>query len=439
MERLRARLRDRFGRGAAPVLPVAESRFGAALRTRPGQEDDARMYAWASGPRSDDLLAMFAYNNWVYSAVSRMADEAASAEFMVRPIDDLIQPLEHPLTDLLGLHGVPNDYQDSSEFWAMHFSQLDLVGNVYWYWYSKTGMGAPTEVHLLEPNEVQVIPGRSQGVAGYRYQHEGKIHHIHPDYITHFKGINPRDVYYGMGALECLRIEISSDRSMSLWNNKFFGDDVAIPAGILTVPDDVTDAQMQELDTKLNARHGFGQRRTAILKSQPGGIAYYPAGVAPRDMDFTNGRLLSRRAVYEALQLPLGLMSEASTEAHARVAERQLAAAVRRRHMRTCRKLIRDALPFWEGPRTWKQRVCDFEDLGQRAADWDRESKRLAAVGKYMSVDEVRTRILRLPAAGEGFQSADSTSSQSRGAAGGRGDRPVSGDRQAENVVGREK
>lgn len=433
---IRQRLRDRLGLDGPGLPAAARVDF---LRMRPGQNEDGRDLTYATGPRAVDTLAMYALNNWVMTAVSRMAEEAASAEFFVRLMADVVTPIDHPLSDLLGLHGVPNDYQDTAEFWAMHFAQLDLAGNVYWYWWSKSGRGAPTEVHLLEPDEVSVIPGRSGGVAGYRYLHRGVEHLLHPLQVTHFKGIHPKDVYYGMSALEALRVDISSDNNMSRWNNKFFGDDVAIPAGILTVPDDVTDEQLRELDTKLNARHGFGQRRTAILKSQPGGIAYYPAGVAPRDMDFTNGRLLSRRAVYEALQLPLGLMSEASTEAHARVAERQLAQAVRRRHMRTARKLIVDALPFWEDEAGWKSKVVDFEDLGQRAADWDRESKRLAAVGKYMTVDEVRTRILRLPAAGEGFQSADSTSSQGRGASGGRGDRPVSGDRQTGDVVGREK
>jgi hypothetical protein len=56
----------------------------------------------------------------------------------------------------------------------------------------------------------------------------------------------------------------------------------------------------------------------------------------------------------------------------------------------------------------------DFEDLTVQSADWDRESKRLAAVRPYMLRNEVRTRILHLPAM-DGWDEQDKANGQQPG------------------------
>jgi HK97 family phage portal protein len=407
------------------------------LRARPGQNLDAQMYAWATGPRCEQTLAMYAYNNWVMTAENKLSSRAATAALQVQAIDDPMTMYEkHPMLELLGERGRPNDYQDSLEFWMNGIIDLDLAGNAYFYWFSAAG-GAPTEVHLLEPYYMQVIPGASKGVAGYTYRYQGHEYRLSPEQVTHFKTPNPFNRYYGMSALEALRLIISSDLSMTRWNDQFFGDDVAVPAGAFIIPNDVSDADKDRFSDEINSRHA-GRRRTAVLRAAPGSVAYMAAGIAPKDMDFTEGRMLSRKAVYEALELPLGLMSEASTEAHARVAERQLAETIRIRHTRIARKLTIDALPFWSAS---KLRKVDFEDLSLRAADWDRESKRLNAVRPFMTRNEVRTRILHLPPI-DGWDETEMTNAAPEDAGqpeSGRDTDSVQPEGQVRDVVGQEQ
>lgn len=370
-----------------------------SLRARPGQALEAQMFAYSTGPNFDSLLAMYALSNWVNSAVGRLASRAAAAELMVQNPDNPIQVYpDHPILELLGARGRPNDYLDALEFWEAHFTTLDLAGNVYWFWWNDSGVpGAPTEIHQLEPSQVTVMPGRRLGVEKYVYRVMGHEYDLPPWSVTHFKRTNPFNRYYGLSALEALRVEVASDRSMAEWNYQFFDADVAVPAGIMVVPENVSDDELHRIEDELSGKYGE-RRRTAVVRSAVGATVYHPAGIAPRDMDFTNGRMLSRKAVYEALELPLGLMSEASTEAHARVAERQLAETIRIRHVRTVRKLNTDAMWFWPGA---SKRVLEFEDLSLRSADWDRESKHLAAVKPFMLENEVRERILHLPALGD--------------------------------------
>ncbi len=110
-------------------------------------------------------------------------------------------------------------------------------------------------------------------------------------------------------------------------------------------------------------------------------------------MDFKEGRLLSRQAVYEALGLPLGLYSESSTEAHARVAERLKLNNVYKLHVRWATKIDQDALTFWPG---WARYQTRFEDV--RKVDWQMEKLKLDSLRGLMTVDEIRERHLNLPA-----------------------------------------
>lgn len=436
MNPIRQWLVDKLAPRPAPSIQIDN-----ALRARPGQALDAQMFAYGTGPRCVETLAMYAYSNWVVTAEDKISSRAATAALQVQARNDPMKLYEdHPLLALLGEFGVPNDYEDSLEFWLNLMLDYDLAGNAFVYWFSGFG-GAPTECHLLEPQYMQIVPGSGQGIAYYVYRYMGRDYRLSPGEITHIKRANPFNRYWGLSALEACKVEVRSDYSMALWNEHFFSDDVAVPAGAYVIPSSVPDAEMERFRDEVTARHG-GRRATAVLRADPGAVAYMKAGIDPKDMDFADGRMLSRKAIYETLELPLGLMSEASTEAHARVAERQLAETIRIRHTRFARKLTIDALPFW--PAASLRRV-DFEDLTVRSADWDRESKRLAAVQPYMLRNEVRTRILHLPPI-EGWDQEDKNGQQSRvqpndvpagggAAAGGRDPGAVQHQRQSGDVV----
>ncbi len=369
------------GRAIEPVLDWG-------LRAAPGQAVEGRTRTYAPDVRVAEYIALYALSTWVYTAVARLAEAVASAALEVVQRDDLVTAEEdHGLVRLLGKYGKPNDDQDSLEFFELHQTYYELCGNSFWFW-ENNGLldGRPTAVHILHPQMIRIVPGVTEHVAYYEYGVLGNFFRLDPAQVTHFRKPNPFNHYWGVPALEALMVTVVGDRAASVWNRDFFGNGVAIPAGILIVPPTLTDAERDRFDREFNAKHGE-TRRTAILRADVGATVYHPAGLGPHDADFKEGRLLSRQEVYEALDLPLGVMSEASTEAHARVAERRLMVSVRRRHERIERKLNSDAMQFW--PR-WKTLSARFEDVRHDAIDWDQQSKKIKVLERYLDEEEIR-------------------------------------------------
>ena len=178
---------------------------------------------------------------------------------------------------------------------------------------------------------------------------------------------------------------------MANWNYQFFGDDVFAPAGVLVVDESVSEKERERLEKELEGKHGT-RRRTMVFRAKQGSTTWIDAGLKQHDLDFVNGRLLSRQAVYEALGLPLGLWSESSTEAHARVAERLKLNTVWKLHERTAVKLNADALPFWPGASRYEARYRDI-----RKVDWQMEKLKLESLRGLMTVNEIREQHLSLP------------------------------------------
>lgn len=385
--------------------------LNSKLQAHPAQKPDSASMLYAPQINLVPFMVQYALNHWVYTAVNKLATTAASAEFMItsRP-DGMERSHDHPLLALIGKYGRPNSDQDSFEFLEKHFQYLIIAGNSYWLWDEPVN-GAPTSVYLLEPEHMKIVPGADKTIARYEYWYMGRVVKYEPRQITHFRKANPYNRYYGLSALQVLYLTILSDNSMLQWNSDFFDDELGLPSGIMVVPEDTSDEEIDRLRAEFTARHGEG-RRVAFVKSDAGKAVWLEAALKHKDYDFEKGRLLSRRSVYEALDLPLGAMSENSTEANAKVAERQLAKSVAVQHTRTERKLNVDGLDFWA---KWKIWQTEFEDIARKSLDWTAEKDRVIIDTMILSLDELRMREHKLPPLAEGVNTVASSKSNSEG------------------------
>lgn len=382
--------------------PSLASTMGSELRSRPLQGLEARTYPSGTVLDVARYVATFAVNGWVNTGVSRMSSLTAATPLQVVAHRNTVQTNpDHPILALLGEFGQPNDGFSAFEFWENHYTYFLLTGNAFWYWVSRAGTTVPDEVHLLNPAQVKIVPGSDRYVACYEYQVMGQTVKLSPFQVTHFRRPNPFSAYWGLPALEAIMVQVLTDLGQANWNKELFGDGVAVPAGVLVLPSSVSDAERQRIDDEWNAQHSQ-RRKTAVVRGEPGSVQWVNAGLNPMDADFINGRKLNRQAIYEALELPLGVMSEASTEAHARVAERQQLHAAWRQHFRVASKLnslpgstIRTIAPMQYFP-DWDKWLARPVDVRLEAADWDQMSKKLAALDRYLSADEIRTSELGL-------------------------------------------
>lgn len=378
------------------LVDVIGPETAPSVRGRPGQSLDASSYpSGVLRPELREFGNFFALSPWVNMGVSRMAEAAGVARLRVHDrSDDSIENTGHPILDLVGPYGMPNDSQDSLEFLEEHLTSDYLFGNVYWYWWDPSGgRGAPRQVYQLSPEAVKVVPGRGRNVDGYIYTHMGHEYALDVREITHFKRPNPYNAYYGLSAFVALYVDITGDRAMAYWNRDFFGEGVSLPAGILVVPFDTGEAEMRRLEYELSAKYGE-RRQTALVRAAPGAAAWFDGGLKHHDYDFLQGRELVRSMVFDAIGLPRGLLSESSTEAHARVAERQYYGNLYQRLMRITARLNADALGFWPGSASW---ATKYLDLRMMFADWQQESFRAQTLKSITSVNE-RRAIYNYPA-----------------------------------------
>lgn len=359
---------------------------------------DSPEWVWVQSPDFVGDLAIYAYRIWINTAIDRVAELCVSVPMIVREADGLGVYGDHPLLRLLGTYGRPNRLQDSFEFMESHFKRMDIWGNDVWFWQSEFG-GAPDEVYQLDLRHVQIRV--EDGLQWYFYTVGGVEFRISPEQITHFRRSNPQasGVFWGMSAIEKLRSVAEEDALMSKWNRQFFA--TGAPNGILIVDaDDVSSEQAKAMENEFHQNED-GKRRLVVLRSGAGLGVWHDAASRQRDLDFNEGRLLTRQAAFDALGFHVGAVSEASTEAHARVAEALVRESAWIRHLRTA-SALNSVLEFWPGADRYR---VDFQDV--RATDWERESKKLAAVMPYMTINEVRSRYLELGPIGGGDRFAE--------------------------------
>lgn len=339
------------------------------------------------------IIAQYGLNSVVYATVNRITLEAANSEFMVSGrFDAMIQNLNHPLLELVGKFGAPNPDQDSFEFWEKHFQCLCLTGNSYWFWDKPNSRFEPTELYLLEPENMRIVPGLERTIGHYEYWNNGVMKPLSVEQITHFRKPSPFSRYYGLSPLIAPFPVIYGDNLMLQWNNDIFNSRLGMPAGILIVPQETSDEDIERIRLEFIAQHGE-QRTVAVVRSEAGSAVWLEGGLKARDADFEGGRGTNRKNIIEASGTPLGVTAETTTEASALVFERAFARMVYGEMTRSVRKLNRDGLPFWPD---WRQWQCLFADNRKNAVDWRREYQRFQAMFPVLSRDEIRQREFQL-------------------------------------------
>ena len=335
-------------------------------------------YTVLAGPDFDKDLAAYVLNEWVNTAIDRVSELSASTPLQVK--DRQGKHIDHPLLWLVGPLGRPNQMQDAIEFLETHFTRMDVHGNDIWYWLSRTG-GAPDEVYQLDPRRIQIRV--TEGIPTYFYTASDGQFLLDRRQITHFKrgNIIAPNPYWGISALHKLQAVISSDSNMSEWNKQFF--ESGVPSGILFVERDMATDEMKKLQKDLVAFHK-SDRKVAVLRATPSVAQFVQANLAHREMEFTDGRMLTRQAAFDALGFHAGLVSESSTEAHARIAERQVRQSAHNRQRRLASQL-NDALRFWPG---WENYRLQFGDV--RLTDWEQEERKIKGLTLALQSPELK-------------------------------------------------
>lgn len=364
------------------------TRFNRRLRPAPHVESLARhnAYIWPNLAESAAQSRVYQSSPWVYLAVNRIAEAIALVPLRVLRLDgeQRREVVRHPLEVLLD---APNPFLSRFELFEQTAGFLELTGNAYWL-LSGDSSGVPVEIWPLRPDRVSIVPDPARYIKGYVYEIDGVRIPLEPAEVVHFKRWHPANDYYGLSALEAARLTIASDRAMAEWNRNTFKEDNGVPAGIVTVKDNVSDGDFQRIKQEWRQSYGGPQRRTAFLRG--GNIQWHNIGLSHNELDFLKGREAHRDEILNTFGLPVGLISENATEANAKVAERLfIERTLWPKLTRIAQKITAELLPFWPG-----NYIAEFEDI--RPTDAAARMDEIRASYPVLSINEIRARYYQL-------------------------------------------
>lgn len=359
-----------------------------ALRPAPHVEAVAlhNTHAWPNLAEAEAQSRVYQTSPWVYIAVNRIAEAAALVPLHVLQIegDRRQQVIRHPLERLLE---APNPFLSGFELIEQTVGMLELTGNAYWF-LAGDSSGTPVEIWPLRPDRVSIVPDARRFIKGYVYEVEGARVPLEAAEVVHFKRWHPANDYYGLSALEAARQSISTDRAMAEWNRNTFGQENGVPAGIVTIKDRLSEADLERVKREWRQSYGGPQRRTAFLTGDQ--ISWQNIGLGHTDLDFLNGRRANRDEILNLFGIPVGMLSENATEANATVAERLfIERTLWPKLVRIAARITTDLLPFWPG-----EAVARFEDI--RPTDSQARLDEIRAAYPVLSINEIRQRYFQL-------------------------------------------
>jgi HK97 family phage portal protein len=117
------------------------------------------------------------------------------------------------------------------------------------------------------------------------------------DELASIKFFNPKDPIMGMSPIEAGRLAIRTEYKASVYNEKFF-DEGAVPGGILSSDNRITDSQFERIKKQFEDKHkGFTRgHRLAILDN---GLKFTQTGLSQKDMMFPDLKKMTRESILQ--------------------------------------------------------------------------------------------------------------------------------------------
>jgi HK97 family phage portal protein len=301
------------------------------LRKLRASRAERKLMAWCPqglpvwSPRDTGAFARegYARNAVAYRCVRMIAEAAASAPLKVGPA-------EHPLARLLAR---PNPEQTGVELLEAFYGHLQVSGNAFLE-AATFDDSAPSELYVLRPDRMSVIPGADGWPVGWEHRVGGRVRRFDRDPVTndapilHLKLFHPADDWYGLSPMEAAAFSIDIHNAGGAWNKALI-DNAARPSGALVFTgaggaDRMSDEQFERMKQQLADKHAGAANagRPMLLE---GGLEWRPMSLSPSDMDFIEARHAAARDIALAFGVPPMLLGIPGDNTYSNYREANLA------------------------------------------------------------------------------------------------------------------
>ena len=339
---------------------------------------------------NDETLKAFNENEWLYSAISVVAQELANIPLKIVSVaanGDEKEVPNHPALDLIRR---PNSVHSGAELRETSAIHQELTGNAYWLVDDRDGRGIPHRLYPLDPSKIKISRDEYGEIRFYEYTVGVKTTKFPPEDVVHFRLPNPRDPHYGASPTKAAAFSIDSDMEAAKWNRNFFKNS-AKPEFLLFLNKMKQDARAR-FERKWNQKYSGSEKAHKAGIIEDAGAKVHEFGKSQKDMDFVEqGKALRDKIIanYRVPKSLLGLTEEvnrASMEASIYIFARY---TILPRIRRTCEKLTIDYLPLFGRSENLK---FSFEDPVPENEEAKLSETQNGLVNGWLTPNEARER-----------------------------------------------
>nr|MCH9754213.1 phage portal protein [Alphaproteobacteria bacterium] len=235
---------------------------------------------------------------------------------------------------ILNLLHHPNPSCGGAEFFEAFFSYKIISGNAY-ILAVRNKDNSNIELHLLRPDRVSILPGKSSMPCGYSYKVDDKefIYKVNQDTgfsdLLHLKNFNPLDDWYGLSQVEAASYSIDLHNQASVWNQALLQNG-AKPSGALILKSSqnnsnhLTEEQFTRLQDQLREKFSGSANAGKPLLLE-GGLEWQEMSFSPKDMDFMETKNSAARDISLAFGVPPHLLGIKGDNTYSNMQEARLA------------------------------------------------------------------------------------------------------------------
>ena len=353
--------------------------------------DDGRMWTQynstvTGGSSLQSYINSYGNVGWVFACVQRISSALADTEWILKKKGDDTIINAHPILDLLNF---VNPFHTGMEMMEQTQTYIDLVGEAFWL-VLKDMAGRPSEIWVINPEKMKVVPSKKDYIAGYVYSNAEQSIPLDTDDVIHIKMPNPSNPYRGLSAVSSIMSDVDAEKFSSQYNKAFFQNS-AEPSGIIQFDGVLNQQQYDRLKFQWQAQHQgvSNAHKIAILE---GGASWSTTGISQRDMQFKELRLMNRDVILGAFGMPLSILgiSETVNRANAESSEYTFARwVVRPRLQRIRSKLNEQFVPLF-GDDSLR---IDYKDPVPQNVERDLAVANQAFQAGYITRNEARVRL----------------------------------------------
>lgn len=258
--------------------------------------------------------------DWAFICARLIAESASNAEYNFQnkagvklaarfgaPNADNPDRVAPP--DLVQLMAHPTPWVNYDELMELLLIDLLFTGDHFLLKHNTTSDGKPAAMFRLRPDLVDVIPGETRLIAGYRFHPPGSQSQpveIPADLVIHFKLPNPHNPFRGMGVIAAASRAMDIELALTDTQATFFEQGTHL-GGVLSTDRRVPDPVFQKIKRQFNAMYS-GRTNAGKVAVLENGLKFQATQSTPADAMYAELTRLSRDRIAHAFRVPLPLV-----------------------------------------------------------------------------------------------------------------------------------